>query len=284
MLDNYERALNQLRARTELVQLRKETQRMEKAACKPNVYLPEAPQGTRPVPNGVLRSALFSALGKGQRQTLNQETLQSLKRVGVRFTGTQLDQRDLDLWLVLFHIARKTPLGLVNRLSSYALLRELDLSDDGRTREDLKASLMRLKSCIVELKQGRDMFIGGLIDSVVRSENGERWCIRLSPELIKIFGPEDWTAVYWPVRRALRGKPLAQWLHGYFSSHVQAHPISSVRLRKLAGSKAELRSFSSTLRRALTAVEAASIDHKQLFKWSIKGGLIHVETKRSLHF
>jgi hypothetical protein len=283
MPKNPDAIFNWLNARNELAQMRREVQKAEKEADRPTLYLPEPPhQDTRPAPNGVLRSALFAALGKRPRQTFTRETLPSLSNIDVKFTGEQLDQMDLDLWLVLFHLGRRTPLGLVNRLSSYALLKALDLGDDGRTREDLKASLVRLSSCTVELKQGREWFIGGLVDSVARTDNGECWCIRLSPELTKLLGPADWTAVYWPVRRALRGKPLAQWLHGYFSSHVKANLIGARLLRELSGSKAELRSFSSTLRRALTAVETASIAHNQFFKWSINRGLIDVQTKPDL--
>lgn len=228
MSKNHDANVNWLNARTELAQIRREVQKAEKEADRPTLYLPEPPhQDTRPAPNGALRSALFAALGKRPRQTFTRETLPSLKRIDVKVTGEQLDQMDLDLLLVLFHLGRRTPLGLVNRLSSYALLKALDLSDDGRTREDLKASLVRLSSCTVELHQGREWFIGSLVDSVARTDNGECWCIRLSPELTKLLGPADWTAVYWPVRRTLRGKPLAQWLHGYFSSHVKAHDMNS---------------------------------------------------------
>jgi hypothetical protein len=283
MLKDYDHALNFVRARSELVQVRREVQRAEKEADSPLAYLPQPPkQDTRPAPNGMLRSALFAAIGKHPRQRFTGKTLPSLKRIEVKFKGEQLDQMDLDLWLVLLHLCRRTPLGFENRLSSYVLLKALDLSDNGRTREDLKASMLRLRSCAVELQQGVERFNGSLVDSAERAENGECWCIRLSPELTKLHG-EGWTAVHWPVRRSLRGKPLAQWLHGYFSSHIKAHAISARLLRDLSGSTAELRSFSTSLKRALTAVKTASTAHGQFFDWSIKGGLIDVRTKPDHH-
>jgi TrfA protein len=263
MFADYDDALNYARAMSEKALIRKEVRQAEIEADRPSVYLPEPPyDATRTAP------------------ILNRQTIPSLKRVEVRFTGTRLDQLDLDLWLVLCHLSRSTPLGAPNWFSTYALLNALDISDDGRTREDIKESLDRLSSCRVELLQGRGWFIGGLVDSVARKESGDGWRIRLSPELDMLLGPNEWTAVSWPIRRALRGKPLAQWLHGYFSSHTQAHPISIKLLRDLSGSKAEIRSFSSTLRRALSILEKTCNEHGQTFSWSIANGLTHVQASK----
>lgn len=284
MIKNYDDALQYVRARSELALIRKELHRAEVEADGPKVYLPEPLHDTtRTAPNGFWRSALFAALGKGPRPILNRETIPSLKGIEVRFTGDRLDQLDLDLWLVLCHLSWRTPLGQPIWFSSYALLQALDISDNGRTREDLKQSLERLGSCRIALYQGREWFIGGLVDSVARRERGDGWRMRLSPELHKLLGPNEWTAVCWPIRRALRGKPLAQWLHGYFSSHVQAHPIRVARLRELSGSKAAIRSFSSTLRRAMLAVEETCAEHGQTFEWNITNGLIRAQALKHVN-
>lgn len=121
MAKDFEAALDAVRVRAELAKVRLQKRMADEEASKPTVYLPEAPRlDARPVPNGVLRSALFAALGKVKkedRKHFDRQRLASLNGIDVHFTGKQLDQYDLDLWLVLMHIGRETPLGFIVELS-----------------------------------------------------------------------------------------------------------------------------------------------------------------------
>lgn len=249
------------------------------AAHVPRAQHPDA----RVAPNGVLRSAIFAALPRDQkrRALLRRAPVASLQGISVHYTGYQLDQRDLDLWLTILHIHDGRRLGELVELSSYELLKALGLSDDGRTREDLAASLERLHAGQVVLRQGRGIYMGHLLDEAARREDGAGWRVRLSPRMAEILGPADWTGLDWPVRRELRGKPLAQWLHGYLSSHDRAHALRPETLRELSGSRAKPRSFISSLRRALLALEAAAKKHGRQFCWSMPaGGLLTASRPR----
>ena len=62
------------------------------------VYLPFWPEAVRGVPNGVLRSALFGAIKKGQRRYLEREEIHALDGIRIIYTGLRLDQGDLDVW------------------------------------------------------------------------------------------------------------------------------------------------------------------------------------------
>ena len=62
----------------------------------------------------------------------------------------------------------------------------------------------------------------------------------LSPRRIAALtsgGSGQWTAIDWDQRRRLSRKPLAQALHGYYSSHRNPYPVSVQFLQKITGSR-----------------------------------------------
>jgi hypothetical protein len=249
------------------------------ATCAPRPPHSDA----RIAPNSVLRSALFAALPRDQKQRalLRRSPVASLQGISVNYTGYQLDQRDLDLWLTILHLHDGRRLGELIELSSYQLLKALGVGDSGETREDLAASLERLHAGQVVIRQGKGIYMGHLLDEAARREDGAGWRVRLSPRMVEILGPADWTGLDWPVRRELRGKPLAQWLHGYLSSHDQAHALRPDTLRELSGSRAAPRSFATSLRRALSALATAAAKHGRPFSWSLPaGGLLKASRPR----
>jgi hypothetical protein len=84
--------------------------------------------------------------------------------------------------------------------------------------------------------------------------------------------------VQWAVRQALNGKPLAQWLHGFYATHAKPYPMRMETLLKLAGSEdANPRSAHQTLRQALGAVVEACTAHGEGFSYEIRDGLVRVE-------
>jgi hypothetical protein len=59
--------------------------------------------------------------------------------------------------------------------------------------------------------------------------------------------------VEWAVRHELDGKPLAQWLHGFYASHAKPFPLKIETLHRICGSEAgEMWKFAQTLRKATT--------------------------------
>jgi hypothetical protein len=80
----------------------------------------------------------------------------------------------------------------------------------------------------------------------------------------------------------LVGKPLAQWLHGFYASHAKPYPMRVDTLLKLAGSEDESPSSGrQTLRKSLDALAQASETHGQPFSYDIRGELVHVDKKPS---
>ena len=242
------------------------------------VQLPLWPEPVRAVPNGFLRSALFGAIARGKRRYIDGEQLAALDGVEIRYKGQRLDQGDLDVWESVLHAVRLQEMGSQCRLTSYALLKLMGLTDTGKNRATLQNRIERLVANALTVKQGRYTYIGSLIRFAAKDEDTQEWVIELDPRLRPLFAADQFTQIEWAVRHALNGKPLAQWLHGFYTSHAKPFPMRMETLLKLSGSEnSNPRSAQQTLRNALDAVSEASEAHGDGFSPEIRGDLVHVE-------
>jgi len=253
-----------------------------KPLLRERVQLPLWPEPVRAVPNGFLRSALFGAIGKGQRRFVKAERLAAVEGLTILLTGELFDQGDLDTYETLLHAVRLQDLGSQCRVTSYALLKLMEKTDSGKNRATLHERITRLRGNTVEVKQGRYTYLGGLIHEAAKDEETGEWVIELNPRLRLLFAPDQFTQIAWKTRRALDGKPLAQWLHGFYASHASPYPMKVETLHRLCGSKTgEIWKFAQTLRKALDAVVEASADHGERFSYEIRGDLVYVEKQAS---
>lgn len=240
--------------------------------------LPPWPESVRAVPNGFLRTALFGAIAKGRRRYINGEDLATIDGVTIRYKGERLDQGDLDVWACVLHAIRLQELGSQCGLTSYALLKLMGKTDTGKNRVTLRNRIERLVANAVSVKQGRYSYIGSLISSAAKDEKTQMWLIELDPRLRPLFESDQFTQLEWAVRHELDGKPLAQWLHGFYSTHAKPYPMKVATLHRLCGSEAVLLSdFKKDLRRALDAIANSSDTHGQKFQSAIRGDLVYVE-------
>jgi hypothetical protein len=255
----------------------KEQQRKVLAPCNV-VQLPLWPEPVRAVPNGFLRSALFGAIGKGKRRFMKGEQIAALEGIEIHYTGERLDQGDLDVYESVLHAVRLQALGKQCRLTSYALLKLMGKTDTGKNRTTLQTRIERLRANAVRMKQGRYTFIGGLIDEGYKDEETQEWVIVVNPKLQALFAPDQFTQIDWSIRHALDGKPMAQWLHGYYASHAKPYPVKVETLHRLCGSETErMDHFREKLRKAMDAVVEASEAYGEKFSYTVQGDLVHVE-------
>ncbi len=245
------------------------------------VLLPHWPAGVRAIPNGLLRSALFGAIKKGARRYMRGELLAGLDGVEIRQTGLQLDQGDFDLWASVLHAVRLQELGSQCRITSYLLLKIMGVTDTGKNRTILQARIERLVANALTIKQGRYTYIGSLIVRAGKDEKTQEWVIELDAKLRPLFAGDQFTQIGWAVRHALSGKPLAQWLHGFYASHAKPYPVRVETLHRLCGSDAELRRYRQTLGDALAAVAEASAAHGEGFSYEMRGDLVYVDKQAS---
>lgn len=240
--------------------------------------LPLWPEPVRAVPNAFLRSALFGAIAKGRRRYIEGEQIAALDGIEIRYTGQRLDQGDLDVWESVLHAVRLQELGSRCRVTSYAMLKLMGKTDTGKNRATLHNRIERLVANAVTVKQGRYTYIGSLIRFAAKDEETQEWVIELDEKLRPLFAADQYTQVEWAVRRALDGKPLAQWLHGFYASHAKPFPMKAETLLKLAGGEnANPRSALQKLRKALDDVAEACAAYGQRFSYEIRGDLVYVE-------
>jgi hypothetical protein len=217
--------------------------------------LPEWPEKARGIPNGALRSSLFGAIRKGPRKFLKRTKLQSVNGLTIVFNGPRLSQSDLDVWEHCLHLARINGTGCQIRFTGYSFLKSIGRNTGKSDREWLKGVLLDLASSVVEISDGKRAYFGPLIHHGVRDEITMEFVIEVNPRVAILYGADGWTQIEWAQRWALRRQPLAQWLHGFYSTHAEPYPYKVETLRRLAGSENEhLYSFRQELRSAMSKV------------------------------
>lgn len=236
------------------------------------IQLPLWPEPARGTPNSFLRSALFAAIQGKTRKALKNALLGSQKGYAVKFTGWQLDQSDLDVWEHAIHLARLHPLGNICTFKANSFLKAIGRSNGKKDYVWLHEAITRLVACAVEIRNSSKVFTGSLLSSCARDEDTGIYKLRLDPDTIKLYGSSDWTALEWQQREALKRKPLALWLHGYYATHAQAYPLKIETLQELSGSAMPPRNFRIALQRAF-----ASLEKIAGLKAIIEGGLVTVE-------
>lgn len=269
--------------------------RINERALAASTSMPGWHDNERGVPNSVLRSALFGAFGRGKRKYLNREPMPSIGGNSIFFTGIRLDQSDLDVWEGIIHLSRNNKLGEPIYFTVRGLLRSIGRGGPsgesiGKSDRDwLKGVISRLKAATIEVQQGPYAYGGSLIDEYFRDDASGRYVVTLNPRMKVLFGPDTWTKIDWEIRSALRGHPVAQWLHGFYSSHAKPFDYTVSNLHRLCGSvtgstattavqrnKALQAWRDSTLIPALKTLERAYNDAGQSFRWDLPSGTLKV--------
>ena len=240
------------------------------------IQLPLWPEAKRAAPNAVLRAALFAAIqGKGRAGLLRKELLATQDGVTIRYTGWQLDQADLDVWEQVLHLARTQALGKKCYFSTHSFLKALGRSTGKQNHVWLEEALDRLSATSVSISDGHLTYFGSLIEEAMRDEDTGKFVVVINPKLAKFYGRTQWTQIDWQQRQALKRKPLALWLHGFYATHAAPYPLRVAYLHKLSGSQTkQLRKFKQNLTRALRDLQAIGA----LEAFEIVGDLVRVQT------
>jgi hypothetical protein len=219
------------------------------------VQIPIWQEELRGVPNSVLRSALFGAIKRGRRAFQTRVKKASIGGLLVIHTGPTLDQADLDVWMQFMHLARTSGLGNRIQYTIKGFLKAINRSTGKSQREWLLDSIARLGSSAVEIQDGKKGYQGPLLVHVFKNDldtDSEKHVIEMNPALASLFDADGWTGLQIEERNALKRQPLAQWLHGFYSSHARPFAFKVETLHQLCGSdNKQMFSFRQELRHAL---------------------------------
>ena len=231
-----------------------------KKAPAPIVQLPVWPDAARGVPNTIIRSALFGINNK-RKIFKNRTLIASTSDFEVAFKGEGLNQTDLDLWLVLLHLARLQALGNAIEVTGKDLLKALRRRYGSTQYEQLNSDLMRLIGGVTEIKEIKTnrSFMGGLVQTVARDDITRHYTIKIDPLIMNLFA-DGYTLIDNGMRKALGRKNLAKWLQGFYFTHAKPYPIKVQTLHEMSGSADVLRNFRTELKPALnTLIKVGSV-------------------------
>lgn len=237
------------------------------------VQLPLWPEPKRGAPNSFIRSALFAAIQSKDRKFMKEAVLASQDGITIKFTGEQLNQADLDVWETIVHLAREQPLGTVASFTAHGILKAMGMPTGNSQHKQLHSTIIRLTACAVEITHEGKTYFGPLIKSGAKDEITRHYGVELNKGIIKLFGENQWTALDWQQRQELRGQPLAQALHAFYSSHREPYAVKLQTIQAYTGSRnRQLASFRRQVRTALNELVNAGF----LVGFDFEGDLIRV--------
>lgn len=211
------------------------------------------PEAIRGMPNSVLRSALFGVIQRGPRAFQQRVKKASVDGVTVIHTGPTLDQADLDVWMQSLHLARTDGLGKRIKFSTSGFLKSIGRDAGGKNIEWLKNAFARLTSSVVEIQDGKKSYFGPMLHHGARDDESGQYAIEINPAIVALFGTDGWSSLDFEQRQALKKQPLAQWLHGFYSTHTRPFAYKVETLYRLCGSEnKQLAGFRRELKEALT--------------------------------
>ena len=172
---------------------KKEEERLETGV----IYLSTWREDRRGSPNSFLRSALFAAIQGKDRADFKKVELFSQQGITITYTGEQLNQEDMTVWLALVDLMKKDPLGTECKFTAHEILKYMGLPTGGTQYEQLEIAVRRMTACLVEVETQRYIYGKSLIEGFVIDKDTNQYRVKLSRHLIKLFGDNDWTAIDW---------------------------------------------------------------------------------------
>ncbi len=234
------------------------------------IKLPVWPEFARGVPNSILRSALFGIVRRGRRAYLERKQVAAVDGIKIIFSGPQLDQADLDVWEQCLHISRSNNLGNKIYFTAHSFLKGINRGTGKSQHEWLKGAFARLSTSAVEIADGKKAYFGAMIYGGARDDQTGKYFIEINPKIMALYGHDSWTGIEFEQRLALKSQPLAQWLHGFYSTHAKPYPYKVSTIKELCGSESkQLKHFKEQLKKAIAQVSGVTgwkiwIDDKDL--------------------
>lgn len=222
-----------------------------------HTQIPKIPFDKRIIPNDMIRSSLFSVNNHNCVRTyLKNHKVYTYRSTDIIYTGEELRQDDEDVWMQLIYMASESDDNYLE-IRPYTFLALIGVPQRTQYRDRLKLSLTRMSATAVELfnhefKQGLSFSLVRKFEWSIDGSSLKKWKIWLEPEVVKLFSAlgKTYTKIDWQQRSKL--KPLAKWLHAFYSSHSEPQPVHVKKIMELSGSKMKsLRHFKANLKQSL---------------------------------
>ena len=114
--------------------------------------LPEIFEDKRAIPNCFLRGALFGMVRKGRRALVENQPIFTMSQYEVSFSGSEMDQNDLEVWDTLMYLAKERNVDNELRITLYDLCQQMRIANSGANRDALVSRIKRLN--LMNYKEG----------------------------------------------------------------------------------------------------------------------------------
>lgn len=228
------------------------------------VLLRQWPGSKRGIPSALVRCPLFAGVLQTRGRMADESLL--LAQPGYiairRVTGAEWVQYDLTVLLQLVQIADESgrfAFGVDEMLTM------LGITPNANTRRALEKSLDRLSGRMridVEANEWHHRRRFSLLPDFTwstrrhRGDAAPKCCGRLAEAFIELYlHGGNVTRIDWSQRLTLPAG-FAQWLHAYYSSHKEPHPMQAAVLAKWAGLDSPPKEVNRLIRGALVALQS----------------------------
>jgi hypothetical protein len=245
---------------------------VKKAPVPKQTMLPFWPEGTRRVPNLILRNAVFG-VSKDREFYGPMRLVASLEGHTVKVTE-RLNQYDLDNLEMLLHLQREQPLGSRVAFAAHGFLKAMGRGTSGAHHNELHEDLTRLARATVEIRwtNERKSYTGSLVSGFARDEDTGSLVVTFNEDMIRLYEAGS-TQIDWKQRQKLGKSNLAKWLQVFYASHDAPYPMNVETLKVLSGSESPIREFRRLLKTALAKLVAVGL----LSTWSVEKDLVKVQ-------
>ena len=232
--------------------------------------LPEMFENKRAIPNSFLRGALFGIVKKGKRALVENEKIFTMSHYDIWFSGSELDQNDLEVWDTLIYLAKNKHVDNELRITLYELRKLMGYAQTQSAYDKIIERAERLKFATVKMKHEKYSYIGSLIDEVFvdRAQDG-KLVIKFNIKLVNMFSDNDYTLINMDIRKEIGDNQLARWLYNFYETHKDPIPFKIDFLRHLCRSEANIYKFKSMLKDALELVKTAHVSVGRHFEYHI---------------
>lgn len=234
--------------------------------------LPDIFEDKRAIPNCFLRGALFGMVRKGRRALVENQPIFTMSQYQVSFSGSEMDQNDLELWDTLMYLAKERKVDNELRITLYDLCQQMRLSPTKTAYDALLARTKRLKFGVVAIMIDSKELGGSLINNYFVDTAGDgKLVIEYNKKLTPLFIDGDYTLISADIRHLLGDNQLARWLYNFYESHREPIPFAIDFLQKLCRSETEPKDFKRKLKHSLEEVKKAhlSVNHKSKWEYEI---------------
>lgn len=235
----------------------------------------------RGVPNPFIRGGLFTTRRSTAREAIKAQKIVSLSNYSISYSGEELRQDDLSLWVCLLTRSRAMKIGEPIYFTAYSMIKDLGWRMHSENYEKLRNSIERMKLTSVNVltNNSQSGYAGSLIrdyafDAV--DGNGDvKWMVRLEPAITNLYNFDSTTLLEWNQRRKIGARAtIALWLHSFYSSHRDPIPFSVGKIHELSRSEEKkMANFRIRLRQSLEKL----VEIGFLTSYSITNDIVSVQ-------